>query len=52
LRLIYREGCEEIDNDEAIDDDILTAGTRQQRQYAHRQFHQRMSTRGRKTKIL
>ena len=45
MNLIYGEGCEE-NNDEIIDDDIPAAGTRQQWQYAHRQHHQRMSTRG------
>ncbi|CAG8602458.1 11213_t:CDS:2, partial [Ambispora leptoticha] len=32
-------------NDEISDDDIPTAGTRQQWQYAHRQFHQRIVAR-------
>src|SRR3954469_13153736 len=49
LELIYGEGSEEINDDELIDDDIPAAGTRQQWQYAHRQFHQRMSIRGRQT---
>ena len=46
LNFIYGEGNE---NDEITDDDdtdIPTAGTRQQWQHAHWQFHQRMSTRG------
>ena len=50
LNLIYEKGCEENDDDEITDDDdndIPTARTRQQWQHAHRQFHQRMSTRGR-----
>ena len=47
LNLIYGEGYEENDDDEIIDDDIPTAGSRQQWQYAHRQFYQRMSERGR-----
>ena len=50
LNLIYGEGgcdCEENDN-EIIDDDIPAAGSRQQWQYTYRQFHQKMSTRGRK----
>ena len=46
LNLIYGEGCEETDDDE-INDDIPAAGSRQQWQYAHRQFYQRMSERGR-----
>ena len=52
MNLIYGKGCEENDNDEITDDDdnyIPTAGTRQQWQHAHRQFHQRMSTCGRGT---
>ena len=52
MNLIYGEGCEENDDDEITDNDdndIPTAGTRQQWQHAHRQFHQRMSTRGRGT---
>jgi hypothetical protein len=47
LNLIYGEGDEENDDDESTDDDIPAAGNRQQWQYAHRQFNQRMSTRGR-----
>ena len=47
LNLIYGEGCEDDDDEEIIDDDIPAAGNRQQWQYAHRQYHQRMSTRGR-----
>jgi hypothetical protein len=43
LNLVYDEGYEENDDDETTDDDIPDAGTRQQWQYAHRQFHQRMS---------
>lgn len=41
LDLIYGENYEENDENE-IDDDIPAAGTRQQWQYAHRQFRQRM----------
>ena len=44
LNLVYGEGCEENDDDEVADDDMPSAGTRQQWQYAYRQFHQRMST--------
>ncbi|GBC17178.1 zinc finger BED domain-containing protein 1-like [Rhizophagus irregularis DAOM 181602=DAOM 197198] len=47
LNFVYGEGYEENDDDEITDDDIPDAGTRQQWQYAHRQFHQRMSARGR-----
>ncbi|CAB5393592.1 unnamed protein product [Rhizophagus irregularis] len=47
LNLVYGEGYEENDDDEITDDDIPDAGTRQQWQYAHCQFHQRMSARGR-----
>ncbi|CAB4423997.1 unnamed protein product [Rhizophagus irregularis] len=43
LNLVYGEGYEENDDDEITDNDIPDAGTRQQWQYAHRQFHQRMS---------
>ena len=46
MNLIYGEGYEENDDDEIIDDDIPAARSRQQWQYAHRQFHQRMSERG------
>ncbi|RGB39168.1 hypothetical protein C1646_754833 [Rhizophagus diaphanus] len=47
LNLVYGEGYEENDDDEITDDDIPDAGTRQQWQYAHCQFHQRMSAHGR-----
>lgn len=47
LNLIYGEGCEDNDDYDITDDEIPSAGTRQQWQYAHRQFHQRMSARGR-----
>ena len=45
LNLVYGEGCEENDDDEVADDDMPSAGTCQQWQYAHQQFYQRMSTR-------
>ena len=44
LNLIYGE--EENDDDEIIDDDMPAAGTRQQWQYAYRQFSQRMNAHG------
>ncbi|CAB4439550.1 unnamed protein product [Rhizophagus irregularis] len=50
LNLVYGKGYEENNDDEITDDDIPDAGIRQQWQYAHCQFHQRMSAcdRGRK----
>jgi hypothetical protein len=47
LNLVYDEGYEENDDDETTDDDIPDVGTHQQWQYAHWQFHQRMSARSR-----
>jgi hypothetical protein len=47
LNLIYGEGTDDDEITDDDDNDIPTAGTRQQWQHAHRQFHQRMSTRGR-----
>ncbi|RGB25404.1 hypothetical protein C1646_675606 [Rhizophagus diaphanus] len=46
LNLVYGKGYEENDDDEMTDDDIPDTGIRQQWQYAHCQFHQRMSAHG------
>ncbi|CAG8779364.1 18275_t:CDS:2, partial [Acaulospora morrowiae] len=51
LNLIYEENVEENDSN-IFDDDISTAGTRQQWQYAHRQFNQRMNARSQEKKQI
>ncbi|CAG8731667.1 11925_t:CDS:1, partial [Cetraspora pellucida] len=46
LNLIYGEVESEENESDESDNDIPTAGTRKQWQYAHRQFSQRMASRG------
>ena len=43
---LYEEGNDDDEITDDDDNDIPTAETRQQWQHAHRQFHQRISTRG------